>query len=222
LGPSWGHIGQGREDGKQAGEYSPIFFRTDRWLCENSRTYWLSETPDIPSKGWDAALERIVTIGSFRHKETETAAVVMSTHLDHQGEVAREQSARLLLQLARTWVIGREVPAPLFLGGDLNSTPDGGAYKVLTEPGEGMKDISTLVPEHFKYGNQEITYTSFGEQGEEPKQIDFLFVLNPERLNFLGFSILANQFDDQIYLSDHRPVVVDLEIPCPSDQMTRS
>ncbi|KAL2133611.1 hypothetical protein VTI74DRAFT_2049 [Chaetomium olivicolor] len=215
LGPSWGHIGHGREDGREAGEYSPIFFRVDRWECVRSRTFWLSPTPDVPSKGWDAALERIVTMGSFRHRATGTAVVLMNTHLDHRGEVAREESARLLLKLARTWPeqCSLEAFPPVFLGGDFNSTPTGRAYKVLVEPGSGMSDISELVPKDGKYGNQDITYTSFGEPNEEPKRIDFLFVGKPERLRFLTFSILSNIFDDKIFLSDHRPVVADMEVP---------
>ncbi|KAL2152370.1 hypothetical protein VTH82DRAFT_5554 [Thermothelomyces myriococcoides] len=215
LGSSWGYIGRGREDGKEAGEYSPIFFRTDRWECERSSTHWLSPTPEVPSKGWDAALERIVTMGYFRHKDTVTAVAVMSTHFDHQGEVARENSARLLLEFARTWPgkVDPSVSPPVLLGGDFNSTPAGRAYKVLTEPGSGMRDIAGLVPEEAKYGNREITYTSFGDENEEPTRIDFLFASEAGNLGFVTYAILPNKFDDNIYLSDHRPVVSDIQLP---------
>ncbi|KAJ4302093.1 hypothetical protein N0V88_002229 [Collariella sp. IMI 366227] len=201
---------------KKLGEHSPIFFRADRWECERSRTLWLSPTPDTPSRGWDAALERIVTMGSFRHRATGTVVVVMSTHLDHRGEVAREQSARLLISLARTWPeqpSHRVAPSPVFLGGDFNSTPTGRAYNILVEPGSGITDISDLAAEEGKYGNREVTYTTFGDGSEEPKRIDFLFVRNPERFRFLTFSILPNVFDDKVFLSDHRPVVADVEVP---------
>ncbi|KAL2260369.1 hypothetical protein VTK26DRAFT_5640 [Humicola hyalothermophila] len=217
LGQSWSYIGQGREDGKEGGEYCPIFFRSDRWVCEHSTTYWLSETPDRPSKGWDADNMRIVTVGSFRHRATGTAIVVMNTHLDYRGAVAREEGARLLLLLAKLWP-GQQRPddarPPLFLGGDFNSTPADSAYDILTSPGSGMRDISDLVPDNSKYGNPDTTYTSFGEPGERQRRIDFLFVRNPPgNLRFLTFSILSNRFDDGVYLSDHRPVVADLEIP---------
>ncbi|KAH6841010.1 Endonuclease/exonuclease/phosphatase [Chaetomium sp. MPI-CAGE-AT-0009] len=215
LGPSWGRIGLGRKDGKQAGEYSPIFFRADHWECQRSRTYWLSSTPEVPSKGWDAALERVVTMGTFTHRRTGAVVTVMNTHLDHTGEVAREQSARLLLELARTWP-GEHAPepsTPVFLGGDLNSTPTGRAYKVLTEPGLGMRDISDILPRYAKYGNKEITFTSFGDRNEHPARIDFLFARELGGLRFLSFGILPNKFDDGVYLSDHRPVVADVEVP---------
>ncbi|KAK4104772.1 DNase I-like protein [Parathielavia hyrcaniae] len=218
LGPAWTHIGKGRDDGIEAGEYSPIFFQPDRWECLRSRTYWLSPTPDVPSKGWDAALNRVVTMGSFRHRGSGAIVVLMNTHFDHRGEVAREESARLLLKLAETWAgeRGTQPFLPVFLTGDLNSTPTQGAYKILTDKDSGMRDISDLVPEDTKYGNREITYTSFGNPDEPPSRIDFLFVRETGSLRFLNFGILPNRFDDQVYLSDHRPVVADVEIPIPA------
>nr|CAD01106.1 hypothetical protein [Neurospora crassa] len=173
LGPSWSHIGRGREDGKLAGEFSPIFFRVDEWDCEDWKTYWLSETPERPSIGWDAVLERIVTVGSFRHKTTSKAVIVMSTHFDHRGQIAREESSKLILMLASEW----------------RRTHD-----------------------ELKYGNRDITYTSFGEPDEEPKTIDFLFVQRPPTLILRLFGILPNKFDDGVFLSDHRPIFVDMEV----------
>jgi endonuclease/exonuclease/phosphatase family metal-dependent hydrolase len=154
-------------------------------------------------------------MGYFRHRETGTAVVLMSTHFDHRGERAREESARLLLKLARTWprLGDPKASPPVFIGGDFNSTPTGRAYKVLTEPDSGMRDIFDLVSEDAKYGNPEITFTSFGDPNEQPGRIDFLFAQNKEDLRFLTFSILPNKFDDNVFLSDHRPVVADLEMP---------
>ncbi|KAM7197304.1 Endonuclease/exonuclease/phosphatase [Naviculisporaceae sp. PSN 640] len=217
LGPSWSHIGVGREDGDKAGEFSPIFFKVDNWTCERNKTYWLSPTPEKPSKGWDASLERIVTVGSFRHKKTGALVIVMATHFDHAGKLARENSSRLIVKLASEWKSGssEEAQAPLFLGGDFNSTPEEEAYKALVEPGTGMKDVSGLLPDDLKYGNPEITYTSFGEPNERPKRIDFLFVHESSNVKLLGFAILDNRHDDGVFLSDHRPVVLDLEIPPP-------
>ncbi len=211
LGSPWAHIGNGRDDGVAAGEFSPIFYRSDTWRCERSQTYWLSKTPETPSRGWDAALKRVVTMGLFRQLETGTKVVVMSTHFDHCGEEARRESAKLLLDLATKWQ--QDGGTPLFLGGDFNSTPDGGAYKAITAPGRGMTDISSLMPENRRYGNGEITYTSFGEPGETEGQIDFLFARATGNLRVVGFAILPNCFDDKIVLSDHRAVVADVEIP---------
>ncbi|KAH8909063.1 hypothetical protein BR93DRAFT_526711 [Coniochaeta sp. PMI_546] len=216
LGQSWDHIGQGRDDGKTAGEFSPIFFRSDTWTCTRHQTLWLSETPNTPSKGWDAALNRVVTVGLFTHKETGTSVIVMSTHFDHRGEKAREESAKLLVKIAHTWHKdtggGQEALPPVFLGGDFNSTPDGKAYKQITLPETGMKDIRDLIPKEKRYGNDEITYTSFGGE-EKQTRIDFLFILQSPNITPRTFAILPNRFDDGVALSDHRAVVADLEIP---------
>jgi len=218
LGDTWAHIGLGRDDGKAAGEFSPIFYPTLTWRCERSKTCWLSETPDRPSKGWDAVLNRVVTIGEFRNRRTGTRVVVMSTHFDHRGVIARKESAKLLLRLASQWALGEhgEDTVPVLLGGDFNSTPTESAYKEMTEPGSGMVDARDLVPKERRYGNEN-TYSSFGEPGEHAGRIDFLFVRDPGGLvKVMTYGVLANRFDDEIYLSDHRPVVADVEIPIQS------
>lgn len=216
LGPGWSYIGRGRDDGEKAGEYCPVFFRADHWQCEHHETSWLSPTPEkAGSKGWDAPVARVVTAGLFRHKETGSSVVVMSTHLDFEGRVAREESAHLLLKLARRWANrahGAVNPTPVFLGGDFNSNTESKAYKTLSAP-EGMKDVSGLAPESSKYGHSKITYTGFEGREADFRQIDFLFVLEPETLEFKSFGILDNKFDDGMFLSDHRPVVADVELP---------
>lgn len=217
MGSSWAYIGLGRDDGVSAGEFSPIFYDSDLWKCERNKTQWLSPTPYKPSRGWDAALPRIVTMGQFRHWRTGTQVVVLSTHFDHQGTQARKESARLILRLTDEWTRSAnseksQVKHPIFLGGDFNSTPSDEAYLTMTAPGTGMTDISTMVPQQQRYGN-ELTYSSFGENGEVPKRIDFLFVKDTSDIDFVTFGVLANRFDDGIFLSDHRATVADLEIP---------
>lgn len=212
LGPSWSHIGRGRGEGETDGEFSPIFYRSDTWSCIRSETRWLSKTPSKPSQGWDAVLNRIVTMGEFTHKASSTRVIVMSTHFDHIGVKARQHSAELLIEFAREWGRDSEIqPSVVFVGGDFNSTPDDGAYKTMTAPGSGMSDISSLLPLEKHYGNH-LTYTSFGEPTEWPKRIDFLFLQEPRTAVVTDFGVLANSFDDQIRISDHRPVVADMEI----------
>ncbi|KAB5563241.1 Endonuclease/exonuclease/phosphatase [Coniochaeta sp. 2T2.1] len=217
LGDAWDNIGQGRDDGKTAGEFSPVFYRSDTWTCIRNQTLWLSETPETPSRGWDAALNRVVTVGLFEHKETRASAVIMSTHFDHRGENAREESAKLLVKIAHNWHKdtggGKDDQPAVFIGGDFNSTPDGKAYQAITQPDTGMKDIRDLVPREKRYGNDEITYTSFAGE-EKQTRIDFLFTLaGVTAIAYRTFAILPNRFDDGIALSDHRTLVADVEIP---------
>lgn len=212
LGASWSHVGRGRGEGERDGEFSPIFYRSEVWACERSETKWLSKTPEKPSRGWDAVLNRIVTMGEFTHKLTGTRVIVMSTHFDHLGVKAREHSAKLLIQFAKDWKNEKATePSVVLVGGDFNSEPSDGAYKAMTAPDSGMSDIQDLVPEGKHYGNH-VTYTSFGEAREVPKRIDFLFIQEPRTAQINTFGVLANSFDDLIRVSDHRPVVSDMDI----------
>ncbi|KAI5307437.1 hypothetical protein KEM55_008279, partial [Ascosphaera atra] len=93
----WAYIGVGRDDGATKGEYSPLFYRPAAWELLRWEPVWLSETPDKPSKGWDAASIRILTVGVFRSKKTGEIVLGMSTHLDDQGRVAREGAAQVIL-----------------------------------------------------------------------------------------------------------------------------
>ncbi|KAM0254276.1 hypothetical protein ACHAQJ_006967 [Trichoderma viride] len=210
LGPSWAHIGRGREDGQKKGEFSPVFYRSDVWWLERSQTRWLSDTPEKPSRAWGAPHKRVVVMGEFLHKVTGTRVVVMSTHFDYKSSTARKHSAEHLMQYARDWSQG-ETKSAVLIGGDFNSTPDDVAYKLMTAPGSGISDLSDLLPEERHHGNH-LTYTSFGEANEWPQRIDFLFLQEPTAAVVKTFSVLENVFDDQVRVSDHRPVVSDLEI----------
>lgn len=220
LGTSWSHIGRGRADDAKDGEFSPVFYRSDVWACDRSETRWLSETPKVPSRGWDAALNRVVTMGEFSHKVTGTKVVVMSTHFDHIGVQARQHSAELLIKFAEEWSkksghssssSSKSKPSVVLVGGDFNSTPDDGAYKTMVAEGSGMSDIADLVPAKDRYGYH-VTYTSFGEPEWAPTRIDFLFIKKPHTAVVNTFGVLPNSFDDQIRISDHRPVVSDMDI----------
>ncbi|KAH7362884.1 endonuclease/exonuclease/phosphatase family protein [Plectosphaerella cucumerina] len=214
LGPDWAHIGGGREDGRLEGEFCPIFYRKSVWRCERSKIYWLSETPEKPSRGWDAMLPRIVTVGDFAPIGHDGRAVVMSTHFDHIGEVARQKSAGLILKIAREARAGETGTRPadvVLLGGDFNSRPGDRAYQTMVAKDSGMVDIRNDVPPESRYGN-EMTYTSFDEPEWWPMRIDFLFLGVPSDTKSLTFGVLENKFDDGVFISDHRPVVADLEV----------
>ncbi|KAK0630486.1 Endonuclease/exonuclease/phosphatase [Bombardia bombarda] len=216
LGSAWTHIGVGRDDGAAAGEFSPLWYQPAVWAVQANRTYWLSPTPDVVgSKGWDAALPRIVTVARLKHRATGAGLVAMCTHFDHVGQTAREESAKLLLKAAGEW--GGDgsgtTTTPVVLGGDLNVQPDNKAYLTLVG-GDGtaagaMKDIKNLVPSAKWYGNNK-TFTGFTAAKTDDTRIDYLFVRDPlASLKFLSYGVLSNVFDDGVYISDHRPVVVD-------------
>ncbi|CAD6446846.1 4740fe66-36df-4c6e-b0b7-90dcfb5451ee-CDS [Sclerotinia trifoliorum] len=209
-GYKWSRLGVGRDDGKQAGEYSPIFYRPAVWDLVLYKTYWLSETPDKPSFGWDAGCIRLVTLGIFRHRSTNEIAVVMSTHLDNSGPISRQKSAELILEKVNHYK-NAYAPAALLLAGDFNSPPDDEAYKTMTSSTSAMRDIRDLVPEKKRYGN-EMTFTSFGYVDNTPTRIDFIFSAKDTMVKYETYAVLSNRYDDGVYLSDHRAVVADIQV----------
>lgn len=112
--------GVGREDGLKRGEYAPIFYRSSRFKCIYSETVWLSPTPAIPSKGWDAACERILSIVYLQDLIRKDTLCVFNTHWDHIGTEARANSADLLLEKYF------RIPAHwrFFAAGDFNARSD--------------------------------------------------------------------------------------------------
>ena len=113
--PEYGYVGAGRDDGRTKGEYAPIFYRTDRFTVLGSGWFWLSETPDVPSKGWDAALPRICTWGHFKDRETGRKLWFFNLHMDHVGVHARAEGARLVVSRIKEWCGKNET---VFLTGD--------------------------------------------------------------------------------------------------------
>ncbi|EGO56874.1 hypothetical protein NEUTE1DRAFT_102137 [Neurospora tetrasperma FGSC 2508] len=196
LGSNWNHVGVGRNDGAQNGEYSPIIYQADTWQLDRNKTYWLSQTPHV-----------------FKHRTTGVPLVFMCTHFDHIGTVARNESAKLIIKISDEWMVqgsNSTKPAPVFLGGDLNLEPTEEGYQTLTTPG-AFQDIKDLVPKTHWYGNAK-TSTSFTTSTLDDIRIDYLFVRNPLGTQFSTYGVLTNKFEDRVYISDHRPVVVDAEM----------
>lgn len=235
----WTFVGVGRNDGKTRGEYSPIFFRQSAWKCIHFETVWLNETGEIGKKGWDASSIRILTCAVLESRllseqdsttSNNKTILALNTHLDDQGEVARREAAKLILGVASR-LQSKYSPYFTFLTGDLNSEPDGDAYRVLNAPESGFVDARRLIPEHgnadgkiYAYGN-ELTFTGFdGDGAAKGKQrIDFVHLgvskrgemteeLEKAKQMVQGYGVLPSRSDDKVWMSDHRAVVVDLLI----------
>ncbi|PYH91446.1 endonuclease/exonuclease/phosphatase family protein [Aspergillus ellipticus CBS 707.79] len=218
---AWDYIGVGRDDGRKAGEYSPIFYQPAIWQLRHWETVWLSETPSVPSKSWDAASTRIVTVGVFTHRASRQTILAMNTHLDDQGSRSRFEAANIILGKVdeyRTGAAFGKMIVGVFLAGDFNSQEDQEAYTVLTAPESPLADAARLVSPTEHYGNY-TTWTGFGYEGQDPSRIDYILlestadkVLSHGRQPWKvqGYAVLANRFDDGIFSSDHRAVVIDV------------
>jgi endonuclease/exonuclease/phosphatase family metal-dependent hydrolase len=207
LGSEWTYIGVGRDDGKEKGEYSPIIYRKAVWELEQWKTVWLNEDGSVGKKGWDAGSVRIVTVGHFKHVASKKKVLGLCTHFDNSGTVSRRESAKIIEKLiaSESSSNGTTDKMPFFLAGDLNSETSGEAYQILNNKDSTVRDAKELAAWH--YGNQ-YTFTGFDD---EKTLIDFVF-LGPRSgsdWEVQGYSVLANRFDDGVYNSDHRAVVVD-------------
>lgn len=240
-GPIWGYVGVGRDDGMRKGEYSPIIYPVRLYSLLHSETVWLSPTPDIPSKGWDAGSIRILTVAIFEHKSTGQRLLACNTHLDNDGSVSRTKSVEIILgtikRIQERW---DDDSLPVFLAGDFNSFPDQEAYLAMHSSGL-MRDVRELVKNENRHGNL-ITFTGFrpDKHKDEQGRIDFLWLGPKDAVHSRtiagheerasegvegnmdeptarswkveGYSVLPNVYETGVYSSDHRPVVGDVTL----------
>ena len=113
-------IGVARGDGKEKGEFSPILFNSKKFDLIESNTFWLSETPNNPSIGWDAAHKRICSYVKLRYKSSQNTLWVFNTHFDHIGEKSKKNSAFLIIKKIKALVSNKD---NVILMGDFNSYP---------------------------------------------------------------------------------------------------
>ena len=164
----WTYYGVGRTDGVAAGEFAPIIFKSRDFIILENTTFWLSETPHVPSKGWDAALERIVTLVTFQSKINPLIKFnVFNTHYDHRGHEARRKSSQLIVDKMKNYNA-----YPSFLCGDFNTEPRDEPYHILTNA--GFKDSRVTIDKQFAYGH-ETTFTAFDKNNEPYSIIDYIW-----------------------------------------------
>lgn len=203
--PEYSWLGVGREDGKVAGEYNPIFFLKSRLRVLAQATFWLSETPETPgSRGWDAACNRIVTWARFEDQLNKQTFFFFNTHFDHVGEVARLKSAELLLRKI-VEIAGAE---PVVLTGDFDCTTDDATYHELVM-GDGKTPglVDTLrLSKTGHYGGTQ-SFNGFNIELDPGNTIDFIFVRNVKAV--LRHGILAEIWDGK-FASDHYPVMAEI------------
>lgn len=125
----YAYVGVGRDDGKQGGEYSPVFYKKSRFTLLDSGTFWMSETPDRPSKGWDAKFNRVCSWGYFKDRLTKKKFYFFNLHMDHKGVEARRQSAMLLVKKVKE-MCGEK--SNFVITGDFNVAQDNDIFKIFT------------------------------------------------------------------------------------------
>ena len=166
--PGYDYTGVGREDGADAGEHSAIFYRTDLFTLVDHGDFWLSETPEKPSIGWDAVLPRICSWARLRHNPTGKEFLFFNLHMDHIGKQARVESALLVQQKMNEF--GSELPT--FLTGDFNVDQTHQSYTALTTSGK-LKDSYCTAKLVYALND---TFNDYSTNDYSTSRIDHIFV----------------------------------------------
>lgn len=196
----YGKIGIGR-DGIGKGESSSIYYKMDRFKVLESNTFWLSETPDVISIGWDAAFNRVCTYGLFKDLKTKKMFWVFNTHLDHIGELARTNGIQLILSKIEALNIKKY---PVIFMGDFNSKPNEDRIITLKKVMNDAREISKEKP----FGPSG-TFNGFKHNEPVTMLIDYIFISKNSSFNVNKYAVLSDSKDLK-YPSDHLPVYVEI------------
>lgn len=198
--PQYAYYGAGRDDGREKGEHSAVFYKKDRFRLLKKGDFWLSETPDKPSKGWDATCcNRICSWVQLQDIQTKKKFYVFNVHYDHQGVVARKESSKLILERIRK-IAGKD---PVILTGDFNGDHESEWYRALATSSL-LKDTYRQVKD--PYANSS-SFNDWGRANHRSDIIDHIFTT--DHLQVLKWGLLTDTYHGK-YPSDHFPVLVRL------------
>ncbi|MGI6248343.1 MAG: endonuclease/exonuclease/phosphatase family protein [Acutalibacteraceae bacterium] len=196
--PEYNYVGVGRDDGKYGGEFSAIYYLRAKYRVLDSGTFWLSETPDEPSYGWDADCRRVCTWAMLENKKTGEQYVHMNTHFDNAGAEARKNSVDMILAKAA------EFDLPLICTGDFNFRQGSALYNKITSTGL-LHDTKFLAPDTMDAP----TYHGFSATPNPAVIIDFIFVNN--KVSPMVYRVITEPQNSR-QPSDHYPLYADVII----------
>ncbi|HKZ78567.1 MAG TPA: endonuclease/exonuclease/phosphatase family protein [Pyrinomonadaceae bacterium] len=197
---NYDHVGIGR-DGEGKGEASAIFYDKARFQMKETHTFWLSETPDRVSKGWDASYIRICTYVLLKDKKTKRTFWVFNTHLDNSGVVARTKGVALILVKIKEVNLKNH---PVIFMGDFNSEPGSDLWINLKKVMTDSRDVSEAKP----FGPSG-TFNGFKFNEPVTRLIDYIFISDPSRMIVKKHAVLSDS-NNLRYPSDHLPVYVEV------------
>lgn len=194
--PGYASYGRGRDDGKEAGEHSTVYYKKDKFNLVKSGDFWLSETPNTPGKGWDATCcNRICSWVYLEDIKTKKKFYLFNVHFDHQGIIARKESGKLMVQKIKE-IAGNE---PVLLTGDLNGSRESEWYLTIANSGL-LKDAYSGVK--FPYENNSSSNGFRVPRGMAV--IDHIFM--SKQFTASKWGILTDTYFGK-YPSDHFPVM---------------
>jgi endonuclease/exonuclease/phosphatase family metal-dependent hydrolase len=190
--PDYDYVGVGRDDGQTAGEHAAIYYLSNDYELLESNTFWLSETPDIPSIGWDANNYRIVTWAHFKDRKHNQSIYVFNAHFDHKGKVARKESAKLLLEKIKEIAIN---DAPIFIIGDFNAWISNSLFKPITKEYYDARRFANFTDNKKSFNLWGKWYANWS--------VDYIFYKN---MDALSFRTVVEDYGVP-YISDHYPLI---------------
>ncbi|MFT6203309.1 MAG: endonuclease/exonuclease/phosphatase family metal-dependent hydrolase [Spirosomataceae bacterium] len=202
--PEYGWVGVGRDDGDKKGEFSPVFYRKKRFDLLETNTFWLNEHPEKLGYGWDARFNRVVTWAKLRDKITDKEVIIFNTHFDHEGEIARRESAKLVLRKVKEIAKG----TPFLVTGDFNAQPSQEPIQVLTDESKAFHFVSSEKLSKTPHFGPRGTFTGFKEKERNDEPIDYIFVAGKD-IEVSKHATLSNTWGG-LFASDHFAVMTTL------------
>lgn len=188
-------VGVGRDNGKKEGEYMSIFWNKKKVSMLKWGTFWLSETPDKPSMGWDAACKRTATWALMKDKRTGKKFYFVNTHLDHKGKEAQKNGLKLIVE--RIAEINPD-GYPMILTGDFNMEPDN----------SNLKDLDSKMQSVRKIAEKTDAHDTFNGWGRGKGIIDYIYVSGFS--SYPEYQTVTKRYADRKFVSDHYPVCARL------------
>lgn len=198
--PEFTWYGKGRDDGKEKGEFSAIFYKKDKFRVLQSGDFWLSTTPEKPGPGWDARLNRICSWLQLEDIKAKKKFFVFNVHFDHQGVEARKQSAKLILEKIKA-LKGNN---PVILTGDFNGDHNSEWYQTLANSDQVVDTYRQAKHPYAPTGS----FNNFGSNVKHNNIIDHIFITKPFTVHKWG--VLTDSYQGK-FPSDHFPVMVVLK-----------
>lgn len=213
--PEYASYGIGRDDGKEEGEHMSIFYKKDKFELLSSETFWLSETPEVPSFGWDAACRRTATSVLLKHKKTGKKLFYVNTHLDHVGDTARLEGLKLIVERIKSM---NPDGLPLILTGDFNMMPKQKPILELDKMMNSARRFAVKTDNLATFNawkkplEQAAIDPDFKAVDPENLIIDYIYYTPGQVVSVPLFETVTKTFADIPFISDHYPVRALIEL----------
>ncbi len=201
LGDLYDYVGVGRANGGNSGEYSAIFYLKDKYEVYDSETFWLSETPEKPSKGWDASMNRICTWAILEEKETGTLYMHINAHFDHKGTEAQSHSIDLILDKVQQYK-----NIPVVFTADMNIKEGTDLYKKIADS-KILWDTKKIAPDTMDY----LTFHNLEPAANEGRILDYIMINECPGFGVTSYKVVTAGINGK-FVSDHYPIYADLFI----------